>query len=154
MGKRGPNTKPTPLRVLEGNPGKRRIPAEPTPDRGSVEPPSDLPEPAAAIWRRLAPELEAKGLLAPRYLETFEVFCRTFPQWRRAAHLVELGGPVIKGRRDEMVSNPASREFVRFGAMIRAFGSDFGLSPASLSEIARAEDQRNYTASDPARFLP
>ena len=143
MGKRGPPPKPTPLRVLEGDRGKSRrtkVRPEPAPAPGPCDPPAHLAPESRAVWECLAPELEAKGLLAPRYLDTFEVFCDAFVQYRRAASVLARTGPVVQGRMGELVTNPASREFARYASIVRAFGSDFGLSPAATTAIARGVD--------------
>lgn len=153
MGRRGPNPKPAPLRVLEGNPSKRRIPDEPEAERGPCDAPQHLVTEARAVWQRLAPELEAKGLLAPRYMEAFEVFCNATVAYRRAATLVARAGPVIE-RDGIVVSNPASREFARYASLMRAFGSDFGLTPAAVTAIARGDSyQPNVSTGDPRRLL-
>lgn len=137
MGRRGPPPKPAPLRVLEGSRAHRRLPRETPPTPGPCDPPPHLGADARAIWTSLAPELEAKGLLAPRYLFNFEVFCDAVVQYRRAANLLNAAGPIVKGRMGDAVSNPAAREFGRFGQMVRNLGADFGLTPASLTAIAR-----------------
>jgi len=100
----------------------------------------------------LAPELEGKGLLAPRYLDTFELFCTAVVHWRRAERLVQQAGPVIQGRMGEVVSNPAAREFARFGTMVRNLGADFGMSPAALTAMAHA-NAKLPDAESPARLL-
>src|SRR3990167_9530086 len=60
----GRKPKPTRLKVLEGNPGKRPLPAdEPEPRMLSIECPEMLQGEARVEWERLAPELSALGLL-------------------------------------------------------------------------------------------
>jgi P27 family predicted phage terminase small subunit len=152
MGHRGPPPKPTPLRVLEGNRGHRPLPPEPTPEPGPCDAPEHLSARAKLVWDRLSPELEAKGLLAPRYLETFEMFCEAVVQWRIAAELVARTGPVVTGYRGSVVTNPASREFQRYAVLVRAMGADFGLSPAAVSNIARGTPDQVDRAS-PARLM-
>jgi P27 family predicted phage terminase small subunit len=153
MGRRGPNPKPAPLRAIEGNRGKRRIPNEPQAEPGPCEAPAHMIAEARAVWDRLAPELESMGLLAPRYMEAFEVFCNATVAYRRAAVLVARAGPVIE-RDGQVVSNPASREFARYASLMRAFGSDFGLTPAAVTAIAHGESyQPAVSTGDPRRLL-
>jgi len=153
MARPGPPPKPKPLRLLEGNPGHKPIPAsEPAASPGSVEPPAHLTAESRAVWEGLAAELESKGLLAPRYLLDFEVLCDAVVQYRRAAAVLARTGPVIRGRSDEMVTNPASREFARYAGVILAYGREFGLTPASVTAIARGAAERDDSAS-PARLL-
>ena len=115
MARTGRPPKPASLRVLEGNRGKRAIPSEPAADPGPCDPPAHLSAESRAVWIRIAPELEQKGLLAPRYLDLFEVFCDALVQYRRAARILNQTGPLVRGRAGDLVTNPAAREFARFG---------------------------------------
>jgi P27 family predicted phage terminase small subunit len=151
MGKRGPLPKPTPLRILEGNRAHRPIVEETPPDQGDCAPPAHLHADSVAIWKQLAPELESKGLLAPRYLPAFEVLCDAIVQYRRAATILARTGPVVNGRNGDVVTNPASREFARYAVLLRNFGSDFGMSPAALTAITKLADAP--VGASPARLL-
>lgn len=141
--------------MLEGNRAHRPVPKEVPPEPGDCSPPDHLPDAVKAFWTALAPELEAKGLLAPRYLPSFEVLCCAFVEWRKAADLLARTGPLVQGRsrsgQAEVVSNPAAREFVRFGNVVRNAANDFGMTPAALTAIARATEQQ--TGQSPARLL-
>ncbi len=54
--KRGPKPKPLALKVVEGNPGKRRLPP-PDPSTAPLgKPPSELTQVERAMWRRVARE--------------------------------------------------------------------------------------------------
>lgn len=74
---RGPKPKPTALRLLEGNPGRRPInPYEPKPAAAvAIEPPTDLPEEGAKIWRALSAELARVGLLTQLDLHALHRYC-------------------------------------------------------------------------------
>jgi phage terminase small subunit len=64
MAVRGRKPKPTHLKVLSGNPGRRPLPeSEPKPQPVAPPCPDWLPEEARAKWDELAPELERLGLL-------------------------------------------------------------------------------------------
>lgn len=152
MGRRGPAPKPAPLRVLEGNRAHRPVPKEDPPLPGPVDAPAHLSPESRAVWERLAPELEQKGLLRPRYTDSFEVFCDAVVQYRRAADLLHRTGPLITDRDGNVRTNPAGREFHRFAAIMRAGAADFGLTPASLTAIAHGTPHLPESAS-PARLL-
>ncbi len=63
MGRRGPAPKPTTLKLLDGNPGKRPISKrEPKPTGGAPSMPSILPREAKAEWKRLVAEMPAEML--------------------------------------------------------------------------------------------
>ena len=59
----GPKPKPTSLKLLQGNPGKRALPTnEPTPRPISPDKPDfGENEPASAYWDQLSPVLDAMG---------------------------------------------------------------------------------------------
>ena len=58
MGRRGPAPKPTMLKILDGNPGKRPISKrEPKPTTGIPSMPSILRREAKAEWKRLVAEM-------------------------------------------------------------------------------------------------
>jgi phage terminase small subunit len=61
---RGRKSKPTYLKVLDGNPGRRSSnPGEPQPPRRTPTCPSHLCPPAKAEWRRLAAQLTVLRVL-------------------------------------------------------------------------------------------
>ena len=67
MAVRGRKPKPTALKQLEGNPGKRQLNEhEPVPPKSTVRCPAWLEPEAKKEWKRLAPSLEAMGILSSR----------------------------------------------------------------------------------------
>lgn len=82
MGKRGPLPKPTALKILEGNPGKRKIKdtGEPMPNVLDVipDPPEWLMPDAVDEWNKLAPSLMALGLLTEVDLSAFATLCQNW----------------------------------------------------------------------------
>lgn len=109
-----------------------------------------MSERARKVWERLAPELTDAGLLRGRYSGTFAMFCEAFAAWRRAADLVALAGPLVE-REGVLISNPAAREFARFGYLARTLGSDFGLSPSAVTSLAREPEPA--APGGPSRLL-
>lgn len=76
MGKRGPSPKPTPIRVLEGNPSRRPINEnEPKPTDGTPPMPPHLDRRARVVWRQIAPELSRLGLLTVVDGEALASYC-------------------------------------------------------------------------------
>lgn len=95
MGVRGRKPKPVHLRLIEGNPGKRRVSStEWRPAKGMAvpEPPDYLPAAGAEEWRRVAPELVAMGCLHPAAdLSILAAYCMCFVRWRDAEDLIAIG---------------------------------------------------------------
>ena len=64
MAQRGRKPKPTAVKVLEGNPGKRSLnTAEPKPEKKAPRCPSWLEDEAKKEWKRMSKQLEQLGIL-------------------------------------------------------------------------------------------
>lgn len=152
MTKPGRRPTPTPLHLLRGASHHRQPSHEPAALPGPVDPPEHLGSVEREVWLELAPELAARKLLAPGYLHTFEILVYSITAWRKARDLLEVTGPLTRGRGDVLVSSPAAREFARFATLVLRYGAEFGLTPSSVTDMARREDELPDRA-DPARFL-
>ena len=85
MAARGRKPTPTALKMLEGNPGKRPLNVnEPIPPKGDIKCPSWLLPEAKKEWKRLAPSLEAMGVLTMADLTAFEGYCQAYARWKEA----------------------------------------------------------------------
>ena len=150
MKKRGPNKKPTALKVLEGNPGKRPLPQnepKPAPVVKVPKPPSWMNSDGKRAWKRLAPELERLGLLTVADLETFAAACQAYGIWVECERFFKKKDPETKkvyGRTYEYTNkageaNEVARPEVKIGQkaldQFKGLMSEFGLSPASRTRI-------------------
>lgn len=85
--------KPTRLKVLAGNPGKRKLPEEREVDHDPPTKPAWLTLDAGAIWDEMAPAREGIGLLTHLTQEAFAQLCvylHTFRTNRSALTGAEL----------------------------------------------------------------
>jgi P27 family predicted phage terminase small subunit len=72
----GRRPKPTALKVLQGNPGKRKLNQhEPKPPQGDVKPPEGISKAALSVWTRIAPVAMAMGTLTPADVWAFKTLC-------------------------------------------------------------------------------
>lgn len=81
----GRRRKPTALRILQGNPGKRPLPeSEPTPTGKAVMPNwmTDYPK-AVAVWEEMAPITEGMGLLTDADVPAFARYCTLQSEFRK-----------------------------------------------------------------------
>src|SRR5262245_9506007 len=85
---------PTTLKILRGNPGKRRVnraepqfKIEPLP-----EPPGFLDKLAKQEWRRVALELHQLGLLTVADRNAFAAYCQAYARWVRAEEALLVNG--------------------------------------------------------------
>ena len=130
------NRKPTALRVLEGNPGRRPIRAtEPKPPVEGLICPAKMSREAKSEWARIVPQLKACGLLTRLDRALLVLYCETW------ADYVELRLNVIEFGRTFSTPNgyPMTRPEVKqleiAQAQLRQLAAEFGLSPAARTRL-------------------
>lgn len=143
----GANPKPTHLKLLEGNPGKRPLPTqEPQPAKVGPEPPQDLTGEALAEWNRLAPELARLGLLTVVDRPFLVVLCEAWATYRLAREILARDGLLVQSVRDgSLVKNPAAQIARDQADLMMRYGSRFGLSPSDRVRLAVAPDDDGGT---------
>ena len=144
MGTRGPRPKPTALRLLEGNKGKRALPhSEPAPPPDMPACPDYLNAYARGEWLRVADTLYAIGTLTQIDQTMLAAYCIAYSRWRHAEEDLErmavtdgsTHAAVIRTKQGNLIQNPmvgvantARREMQRLAA-------EFGLSPSARTQI-------------------
>jgi P27 family predicted phage terminase small subunit len=142
----GPRPTPTYLKLLRGNPGKRRLNQnEPQPRIPAKAPPPPvfLSDIAKKEWRRVSGELFNLRLLTAIDVAALAVYCESFARWRTATEVLaamaarddQTHGLLIKTKAGDAAVNPliwiansAARDMVRYAG-------EFGMSPAARSRI-------------------
>jgi P27 family predicted phage terminase small subunit len=141
--KRGPAKTPTKLAVVKGERPDRLNKAEPQPaEPGGLEPPSWLSDAAKTMWRRLAPDLQRKGVLTAWDVDEFAAVCAHYVTWRTAQQLVDVEGPLVEGYRGAMVKNPAAQVARDAHAEFLRGASRFGMTPSDRTALSVGEEQR------------
>ncbi|WP_337531429.1 phage terminase small subunit P27 family, partial [Zhenhengia sp.] len=93
----GRKPKPTSLKVLEGNPGKRALnDTEPKPEKKAPKCPTWLNKEAKKEWKRIATELEALGILTEVDMAAFAGYCQAYARWKEAEEFIAKHGTIIK----------------------------------------------------------
>jgi P27 family predicted phage terminase small subunit len=136
MAKKGRKPKPTALKKLEGNPGKRELNEyEPIPPASTLRCPNYLLPEAKKEWRRLAPALISMGVLTIADMVPFAAYCTAFARWREAEDAVSKHGALYK----DSNGNPRPNPYVAMAAHhlreIKSFAAEFGLTPANRTAI-------------------
>lgn len=142
---RGRPRKPTALKILQGNPGRRPIGNEPKPTSGLPKCPSHLSAVAKAEWKRTGKELDRLGLMTKIDRAAFEAYCCCYANWRRAQEMLDKSGPLLV-LGDKLQVNPAARLAEMALSQMYKFLTEFGLSPASrtrlhVPEVKKAQDE-------------
>jgi phage terminase small subunit len=87
---RGRRPKPTRLKVLTGNPGKRPLnDSEPGPEVAIPDCPGELGENARREWSRLVGELAALKLLTNFDRAALAAYCGAYALWAEATEAIQ-----------------------------------------------------------------
>ncbi len=136
MATRGRKPKPTALKMLEGNPGKRPLNAhEPTPPNGTIRCPTWLEAEAKKEWRRLAPSLEAMGVLTTADITAFAGYCQAYARWKEAEEFISQHGSIFQTPSGYVQQVPQVSIAQQNLKIMQSFCSEFGLTPATRSRI-------------------
>lgn len=133
----GVKPKPTFLRVLEGNPGKRPInDKEPKGELIIKFPraPSYLGQGGQKEWRRTGYNLFKARMLDRLGLPVLEKYCELFEQSIRAYEEVKRGG-LVKDSKGVVRANPYIKIWLECGREMRLLQAEMGLTLSSRSRI-------------------
>ena len=128
--------KPTALKLLTGNPGKRALPKhEPKPRAVSgLLCPDWMPDEGRALWARLEPLLSRLGVLTEADAEALAVLCDSWAEWLAARAVVREQGATYFSQRGEAprpevrIADAAAKRFVTLLGR-------FGLTPADRAKV-------------------
>jgi P27 family predicted phage terminase small subunit len=147
---RGRKPKPTKLKLVTGNPGRRSInAAEPSPSNKAPDCPAWLDKDAKAKWQELAPELSALGLLTIVDGDVLAAYCQAWAEFKAATETIQRDGRTFSTETGYLAQHPAVSQQRSAWQAIKAFASLFGLDPSSRSRLhigGKAEDKDPFEA--------
>ena len=153
MAIRGRKPKPTAMKILEGNPGKRPLnESEPIPPKGGVKCPTWLLPEAKKEWKRLAPALEAMGVLTMADLSAFAGYCQAFARWKEAEEFITQHGTIFKTPSGYVQQVPQVSIAQQYLKIMQSFCTEFGITPSTRARII-AGDMKGNDADDPMEKL-
>ena len=136
MATRGRKPKPTALKVLEGNPGKRPLNKnEPQPEKKAPRCPSWLEPEAKKEWRRMAKTLENIGVLTQVDKAAFAGYCQAYARWKEAEEFLSKHGTIFKTPSGYIQQVPQVAIARNYLQIMKDFCSEFGLPPAARTRI-------------------
>jgi P27 family predicted phage terminase small subunit len=141
----GVGKKPAVIRELEGNRGKRPIPAE-LPTVGRPEPPEGLNEAQLERWHDIVASLPDE-FLSRADVQTLERMAIAWTAFRETTALINKSGMLVKGIHGEVVRNPAWAIRRQATQEMQDCGNALGLSPLARTRLTapEAEDQDPLT---------
>lgn len=93
----GRKPKPTAMKKLEGNPGKRKLNTkEPVPAKEMPACPEWLMPEAKKEWERLAKLMNQMGVLTEVDMAAFAAYCQSYARWKEAQEHITSGGSTFE----------------------------------------------------------
>lgn len=141
-------TKPTKLKKLEGNPGKRSLNKyEPQPKVEIPSCPEHLFPEARVEWERIIPELETLGLISKIDRAALAAYCQAYGRWIRAEKALKVigdkfenvnagAGMCYQTTNGNWLQQPLIGVINRSYEQMHKFLTEFGMTPASRSRIS------------------
>lgn len=133
---RGRKPKPSAIKELEGNPGKRALnKKEPKPAAGVPKCPNHIKGAAQTEWKRLIAELAEMKLLVKADRAAIVLCCSAWAMYVKACNKLEKEGEVIVSDKGGMYQNPWVAIRNRSMEQVHKFYAEFGLTPSSRTRV-------------------
>lgn len=142
--KTGRPRKPTALKLVMGNPGKRVLPKnEPKPPVSRPSAPEWLLGQARDEWTRVVGRLADVGLMTDLDVGALAAYCQAYGRWvqaeqaleRFAARDAQTHGIIIKTSNGNAVQNPLVGAANVAMHLMHRFAVEFGMTPSARSRL-------------------
>lgn len=142
LAQRGRKPKPTAIKLVEGNPGKRPLNTnEPKPKSKAPSCPKWLEGEAKKEWRRLAKQMEQLGILTEVDRAAFAGYCQAYARWKDAEEFISKHGAIVKTPSGYWQQVPQVSIAQQYLKQMSKLSEQFGLTPASRSRIVADSTQ-------------
>jgi P27 family predicted phage terminase small subunit len=139
---RGRRPKPTRLKVLTGNPGKRPLNStEPRPEASVPSCPDELGETARREWNRLVGELASLKLLTNFDRAALAAYCGAYALWAESTEAIQKYGVMIKSPSGYPVQSPYVSVANRQAEIMMRIASEFGFTPTLFDQLEGYPDE-------------
>lgn len=154
----GRKPKPTHLKLVTGNPGKRAMPkAEARVVPALPSPPPHLADDAKVEWGRVSEDLYKVGLLSHIDRAALAAYCQAYARWAQAERAIAemakrdqlTGGLMIKTSNGNAIQNPLVGTANKAAADMVRYAAEFGMTPSARSRIT-ATPPEDGAEHDPA----
>lgn len=158
--KPGPNPQPADLKLVNGNPGKRKPKGKSGSAAQRLATPKELDTPdAVRCWKRTTKELAGMGILATADRDTLIEYCCLWARWRDVCAFLAANGrtyaireknaaPGALGAVRCLVPFPEIAIEVSMMTRLMKFQDSFGLTPAARARINIMETNRPLEAHE------
>lgn len=142
MAMRGRKPKPTGIKELEGNPGKRPMnSAEPRLPKKAPSCPQWLEPEAKKEWKRLAKTMEILGTLTEADRSSFAAYCQAYARWVEAEKFISENGSTFetdKGYKQQIPQVSIGQTYLK---IMQKAAAEFGLTPSARTRIIASNSQ-------------
>lgn len=134
---RGRKPKPTALKLVDGNPGKRSITGrEPRPPSDKPTCPAHLSPTAKAEWKRLAGVLNEIGLLTRIDRTVLAAYCQAYGRWVEAEKKLAETPPLLKTPAGYVQTSPWITISNKQVELMTRLMAEIGLTPSARSRLS------------------
>ena len=138
----GPKPKPTKLKLISGNPGKRALnKSEPNPKAAKTRAPAGLSKMAQKHWRTVAVQLSEANILTELDRPALILYCESWARWQEASKMVQERGMLVKSPTGYPMQNPYLSIANKALDQMQRLLVEFGMTPSSRSRIQIMEDK-------------
>lgn len=143
----GRPSKPTAIKKLEGNPGKRAINhAEPI-ATGQPAPPKTMSKAAATIWKRVVGSMP-RGVWTGADENLLAAYCEAAALHHEAADKLKTEPKVSIGSTGQAVVSPWVKIMADQARLMASLGARLGLDPMARQAINAPEDDKPVSRFD------
>lgn len=134
---RGRKPKPTAVKKLAGNPGKRALnPKEPKIPAGAPPCPRHLGKAAKAEWKRIIKELVDTGIATKVDMAALAAYCVAYGHWIEAEKMIkDPKNWTITTDKGNEIQSPWVGMANNLRNQVVKFASEFGMTPSARSRV-------------------
>lgn len=136
----GRKPKPTALKIVTGNPGKRPLPEnEPKPKQADLSVPDGLSVEASKHWQVVARQLHDARILTELDTHALCLYCEAYSKWMEANNNIAKYGMVVKSPNGFPVQSPYLSISNKAFEQMKGIMVEFGMTPSSRTRVQAAE---------------
>ena len=137
MAMTGPPPKPTRLKVIEGNRGKKKLNTkEPKPLPITPKRPSWMDGTAKRFWGKYVPILTRLGIFTEIDGEALAVLAQTFSEYRDCVKLIKAEGRTFTTEKGYVIQRPEVSILRKARKDVESLLAHFGMTPAARSRLS------------------
>lgn len=148
MSTRGRKPKPTAVKQLQGNPGKRPLARREPKPKTAVKKPYGLGQGLQArFWNEHAPELERLQILTGIDAAAFRLMAEHYALAVRAAMELHDDSLTVEGR-DGPKKNPLVQVLRDQSAAFKTYATEFGMTPSARARLQLPEEAEQLSLAE------